>query len=376
MILPSQFVDELIGHGFELFTGVPCSYLNPLLNYVIETPGVRYVGAANEGDAVAIAAGSYLGGKPAVAMFQNSGLGNAVNPLTSLTEPFRIPVLLVTTWRGEPAGSLDEPQHSLMGRITPDLLKLMAVATAPLPADSADVPGAVKSAVEHMNVTGRPFAFLMPKGAVAPAGFSADVPVGAYPATSIPSAPATRLDPTAVLEVVREAGSDAAVIATTGYTGRALYGLGDRPNQLYMVGSMGCASSFGLGLALARPDLKVIVLDGDGAALMRLGAFATLGHQRPPNLIHVLLDNGVHESTGAQPTVSDTVNFAAIATASGYPAVVVADSSTAVRDAVDEAEELTFLYCRTQLRREEKLPRPAVTPADVARRMKSWVAGE
>src|SRR5207245_10204493 len=124
----------------RLLSGTPCSYLTPLINRVIGSPETEYVGAANEGDAVAIACGGELGGKPGVVLFQNSGLGNAVNPLTSLTHTFRIPVLVITTWRAEPGGPADEPQHELMGRVTPDLLALMGVPSEAVPADEAALP--------------------------------------------------------------------------------------------------------------------------------------------------------------------------------------------------------------------------------------------
>jgi len=120
MINAEAFVQAVRAQGFALWTGVPCSYLKPFINYVIDDPASRYVAAANEGDAIAIAAGASLAGSPAIAMFQNSGLGNAVNPLTSLTHTFNIPVLVITTLRGEPGGAPDEPQHELMGAITGD----------------------------------------------------------------------------------------------------------------------------------------------------------------------------------------------------------------------------------------------------------------
>jgi len=164
---------------------------------------------------------------------------------------------------------------------------------------------------------------------------------------------------------------DDVVIATTGYTGRELYALADRPCQLYMVGSMGCAASFGLGLAVARPDKRVIVVDGDGAVLMRLGALATLGTERPPNLLHILLDNGLHESTGGQATVSGNVDFCALAAASGYPRVLAASDPDEVREYVDwRAPGLRFLHVPIRAGVAAALPRPAMTPAEVAQRLR------
>ena len=164
------------------------------------------------------------------------------------------------------------------------------------------------------------------------------------------------------------------MIATTGYTGRALYALDDRPNQLYLVGSMGCASSVGLGLALAQPDRRVFVLDGDGAALMRLGALATIGSRRPPNLVHVLLDNEMHESTGGQGTVAHTVDLAAVALACGYPRVVRATNLDDCTRVLQKAgTELTFAHVKTRPGENKDLPRPVVTPCQVAERFRQWL---
>ncbi len=372
-MLAERFVSELAGHGIRLFSGVPCSYLTPFMNAVMAADGADYVVAANEGDAVATAAGATLAGPPGVAMFQNSGLGNAVNPLTSLTRTFELPVLMVTSWRGQPGGKPDEPQHAFMGAVTPDLLDLLGIRWAGFPDDPAVVPDAVAQAVSHMDRHRQPFAFVLPAdivltsplvdaGSAAPGDVVMGGRVGEVP-----------IDPDAALRAVQRATEDDVVIATTGHTGRALYALEDRPNQLYMVGSMGCAPSLGLGLALARPDLRVTVVDGDGAALMRLGAFAAVGRRRPPNLVHVLLDNGIHESTGGQPTPA--ADFPAIAAACGYSRVVSVASAAELADAVAAGGgELSFVYARTAPRAAAALPRPSVSPAEVAARLRSWMA--
>lgn len=373
-MLAERFIAELRDHSFRFFSGVPCSYLTPFMNAVTAADGVAYVGAANEGDAVAIAAGTQLGGSPGVAMFQNSGLGNAVNPLTSLTRPFRLPVLIITTWRGQPGGTPDEVQHGFMGSITPQLLELMDIPWEPFPASEADVPEVVGRATAYMQETGQPYALILSEGTVPKS------PVTPSEATTV--APGTTSGragvPLAVDDALRAVQSVTAgdvVIATTGFTGRGLYALDDRPNQLYMVGSMGCAPSLGLGLALARPDLRVVVLDGDGAALMRLGAYATIGREGPPNLVHILLDNGIHESTGGQRTVGSHVDFPAIAQASGYPEVQSVETPAELTAAVESGGgRLKFVYARTAPRPPEKLPRPSIGPADVATRLRSWMS--
>ncbi|NNC93280.1 MAG: phosphonopyruvate decarboxylase [Acidimicrobiia bacterium] len=373
-VLAERFIAELRDHSFGVFSGVPCSYLTPFMNALTAADGVAYVGAANEGDAVAIAAGTQLGGYPGVAMFQNSGLGNAVSPLTSLTRPFRLPVLIITTWRGQPDGTPDEVQHEFMGSITPQLLELMNIPWEPFPASEADVPGVVARATVHMQRTGQPYGLILSEGTVpkSPVVPSEVITHGAGTATGQASVPLAADD---ALRAVQSVTSGDVVIATTGYTGRGLYALDDRPNQLYMVGSMGCAPSLGLGLALVRPDLRIVVLDGDGAALMRLGAYATIGRERPPNLVHVLLDNGIHESTGGQPTVGSHVDFPAVARASGYPVVHSVASPAELAAAVESGGTgLSFVYARTAPRPSGKLPRPSIGPVDVAARLRSWMA--
>jgi phosphonopyruvate decarboxylase len=177
------------------------------------------------------------------------------------------------------------------------------------------------------------------------------------------------------LRAIQAAASGADIlVATTGYTGRELYALDDRANQLYLVGAMGCAASVGLGLALARPDLRISVLDGDGATLMRMGALAAIGYQRPANLLHILLDNGLHESTGGQATVSASVDFAAIAAASGYPAVHHCATAAALADLFARPRNrLTFVCAAVAPGVPADLPRPKVTPIEVAARLRRHI---
>jgi phosphonopyruvate decarboxylase len=377
MIEARTFIEAAIRHGFGLYAGVPCSYLKPFINYVIDSEQLRYVGAANEGDAVAIGSGAELAGMRSVVMFQNSGLGNAVNPLTSLNYTFRIPVLLIPTLRGEPGGAADEPQHELMGRITTDMLDLMQIRWEYFPVDDTAVEAALARAVAHMEVEQLPYALVMRKDSVA------RVPLHARPAERQPESwqgqlaisSASRRD--VLLAIQAATPQDAVIVATTGYTGRELYACADLPNQIYMVGSMGCAVSFGLGIALAQPQRPVIVLDGDGAALMRLGAQSIVGYEQPRNLCHVLLDNAIHESTGGQATVARSVNFCAIAAANGYsrvhsmgePAQIAAAVAKSVRECVGPA----FIHAPILPGVANDLPRPVTTPAEVAARLRGFL---
>jgi phosphonopyruvate decarboxylase len=375
MIGAAAFISAASERGVALYTGVPCSYLTPFINHVIGAPGLRYVGAANEGDAVAIAAGSALAGVPAVAMFQNSGLGNAVSPLTSLTHTFRIPVLLIVTWRGEPGGPADEPQHALMGQVTPRMLELMEIPWAPFPSTEDAIGPALDAALAHMRDTRRPYALVMKKGSVAEAKLgpppAMPAPGKASPVTK-PKASATRRE---MLAAIRSAAAADVLVATTGYTGRELYALGDAPNQFYMVGSMGCAVSVALGIALARPKRRVIAIDGDGAALMRLGALATVGCERPANLVHLVLDNGMHESTGGQATAAPAVDFCAIAAGSGYPAVVAAgDPGALAAELARDVRGPRFIHVPIVPGVPGGLPRPTVTPPELAARLAAFLA--
>src|SRR5262245_48759974 len=377
MIQAANFMRQAREYGFSLFTGVPCSYLNPFVNYTIDAPDLAYIGAANEGDAVAIASGAELAGRRAVVMFQNSGLGNAVNPLTSLNAIFRIPTLLIVTWRGQPGGAHDEPQHKLMGKITHEMFETMRMPWAFFPRDEDEIAPALEHAVDVMDSTGLPFGLLMEKDSVAPHPLQSR-PEPRPPAretTLAPQWPAELAELPSLSEALRVAQNSArptdAVIATTGFTGRALYALEDRPNQLYMVGSMGCASSLGLGLAVSQPRRRVIVIDGDGAALMRMGAMATIGYERPPNLIHILLDNEMHESTGGQSTVSHSVDLGAIAHGCGYPRVVRAGSLDQLAEALVQAGgELTFVHVKTRPGETANPPRPTAPPRQVAERFR------
>jgi phosphonopyruvate decarboxylase len=376
MIQAADFVQAARELGWSLWTGVPCSYLSPFINHVIADPDQGYIPASNEGEAVALVAGAELAGRRGIAMFQNSGLGNAVNPLTSLAHTHSIPMLLIVTLRGEPGGPADEPQHGLMGAITTGMLDLMGIRWEYFPVESSEIRPCLQRARAHLDAAGLPFALVMRKGSVAPCPAPptpAARPIGTPPAPAAQE-PATVSRGDYLRAIQSAAAGDDILVATTGYTGRELYALDDRVNQLYLVGAMGCAASVGLGLALARPDLRITVLDGDGATLMRMGALAAIGYQRPANLLHVLLDNGLHESTGGQATVSASVDFAAIAAANGYPEVHHCASASALADLFARPRsQLTFVRAAVAPGVPDDLPRPRVTPVEVAARLRRHI---
>jgi phosphonopyruvate decarboxylase len=377
VIVADAFLAPARGRGFDFYAGVPCSFLTPIINRVISDPALEYVGATSEGEAVAIAAGAWLAGKKTVVMCQNSGLGNAVNPLTSLSFPFRIPTLLVVTWRGQP-GIHDEPQHELMGEITGGLLDTLRVPHRPFPATPDDVEPALALAEAAMARSELPFGFVMAKDTVRDDGLE-EKPLDSRP-------PGVRRD-------VREHGprparfdvlerflaivpDDAGVVATTGKCGRELFTLADRPQHLYQVGSMGGASAMGLGVALHTPR-PVVVLDGDGAALMKLGNLATIGSRAPANLVHIVLDNGVHDSTGGQATVSANVDFAAVALACGYASGASCDSLRGFEQTLAATRDHPgphLIHARIAPGSMANLGRPTIKPREVARRFQRFLA--
>jgi phosphonopyruvate decarboxylase len=363
--------------GFDFFSGVPCSFLTPVINRVIGDDGLSYVGAASEGEAVAIASGAWLAGHETVVMCQNSGLGNAVNPLTSLNFPFRIPTLMIVTWRGGP-GPTDEPQHELMGEITPDVLDVIRVPRAAFPASQNEISGALSEARDSMSKTDLPFAFIMQKGDVNSYKLDAKAPPPAPKGQTEDrrenGAQTTRM--AAMERMLSVLPDSAAIIATTGFTGRELFTLEDRPQHLYQVGSMGCAAPMGLGVAL-NTDKRVVVIDGDGAAMMKLGALATVGAYAPNNLLHIVMDNAAYESTGGQPTVSASVDFAGVAAACGYKEAFTCDSLSGLEKIISETASRPgphLVHMVIKAGHPDTLGRPTIKPPEVARRFKDFIA--
>jgi phosphonopyruvate decarboxylase len=378
MLDPQGFIDELFECGIRFVSGVPCSFLKSFINTVQSDSRMRYVIATNEASAVAAASGAFLGGCRSAALMQNSGLGNAVNPLVSLNHVFRIPVLLFITLRGE-RGVPDEPQHELMGRITTDMLDTMRIPWKFLPPDTDKALAALKAACEEMDRSCLPFALVIKKGTFVD---TKDSHVDVEPLHKVVAQvaeygfgndPALRRDILKAVVRGTPAGSTA-LIATTGFTGRELYGLEDRANQFYMVGSMGCAAPLGLGLALCCPKKKVVVLDGDGAVLMHMGALAMIGRYKPGNFVHIVLDNRIYESTGGQPTVSGSVALAEVALATGYRKSFSGTSAALVQQAMGK-DGPVFAHIVIRPGFENTLPRPTITPPDQKSRFMQFLGG-
>ena len=358
-------VNELISVlGAECFTGVPDSKLRPLVDYLMDTYGANspaHLIAANEGSAAALAAGCHLAtGKVPLVYLQNSGLGNLVNPLLSLLhrEVYGIPCIFVIGWRGEP-DLHDEPQHLVQGRLSLPLLETMGVQTMVLTRDSTPAEVAAWMATMHPHLKeGGQCALLVRDGALD------------YPKRKYANAYTLRRED-AIAQILDAAG-DAVIVATTGKTGRELFELREKrdaghAHDFLTVGSMGHASAIALGIALHRSQRRVIVLDGDGAALMHTGAMATIGAAAPPNLTHILLNNEAHESVGGAPTAAHSVHFPALAESLGYrvlPSATTAEELTRALTGFAEGDGLTFLEVRTAIGSRADLGRPTTTPIE------------
>lgn len=323
-LAPKDFYDLLVKNDFEFFTGVPDSLLKDFCAYVTaNAPADKHIISANEGSSVALAAGYHLAtGKPGVVYLQNSGLGNTVNPLMSLADPkvYSIPMLLLIGWRGEP-GKKDEPQHLVQGQTTPGLLGSLHIPFQVLPDFIEGAELAVQSARHHMELHKGPFAFLVRRQTFLPFKLPGDAPRFALNREE-----ATKL-------IVDNLSERDIVVSTTGMLSRELFEYRVAKQQghdrdFLTVGSMGHASGIATGIALSKPDRTVYCLDGDGAVIMHMGNLATVGQLALPNLKHIVINNGAHDSVGGQPTcaLADNFSIPAVAKGCGYRDAWVADT--------------------------------------------------
>ncbi|OGH84501.1 MAG: phosphonopyruvate decarboxylase [Candidatus Magasanikbacteria bacterium RIFOXYA2_FULL_44_8] len=316
----SELVEILRQNKLLFLTGVPCSYLKNFLNCVADDgsgDGVRHVKATSEGEAIGIAAGYHLAtGRTPVVYMQNSGLGNAINPLTSLMDRvvYSMPAILFVTWRGEP-GHPDEPQHKKMGEVTIELLKILGI---PYEFADQDVEKTKSAITKLMNIAtqkSQPVALIFKSGLFE----KTDRPV-----LKTRSGLTCREQ---ILELLLEKIGACPVVATTGKTSREIFEIRSKNNQSHQsdfltVGSMGCAAGIALGVALQTKD-KIFIIDGDGAVLMKMGTLATVGYYQPKNLVHIIIDNGAYESTGGQLTVSATLRWGQLLKSVGYKKVLI-----------------------------------------------------
>lgn len=362
MLSPKIFIESLAAKGIDFFAGVPDSLLKNVCAFISDTLDDRHnIIAANEGAAVGLAAGHYLatGHIPCVYM-QNSGEGNAINPLASLTdkEVYGIPVLLVIGWRGEP-GVHDEPQHVKQGKITLPLLDAMGIRHEILSQDETEFRSQLDGAVRHMSETGEAFAFIVRKNTYEPYTLQRHE-VNEYPLSR----------EEAIQKVAASLSAKDVIVSTTGMISRELFeyrtaqGQGHERDFL-TVGSMGHASQIALGIALEKTDRRVWCFDGDGAALMHLGSVAIIADKAPENFVHVIFNNGAHDSVGGQPTVGLKVNLAGIAKAAGYKDAVSVTTAEDLGSALKVLKTMrgpVLLEVRVHRGNRKDLGRPTTTP--------------
>lgn len=363
MIEPAAFHEALRRNGFSFFSGVPDSLLKDLCAYITDhVPSTDHVINANEGSAVALAAGYHLAtGSTPVVYLQNSGTGNAVNPLLSLADPavYAVPMLLLIGWRGEP-GAKDEPQHITQGRIQEGLLRAIELPYRILGADTAEIDEVIADVATEMRRDPRPHALLIRKGTFAEYrldGRGIELPMTRASAIEILLA---HLDPGALL------------VSTTGMTSREVFAFRERHGQdhdhdFLTVGSMGHASQIALGIAQRHGDRTVWCVDGDGALIMHMGSLAIIGTQAPPNLRHVVINNGAHDSVGGQPTAGLEIDISGIARACGYRVVASVSSADDLRAALADMREVmgpTLLEVKVASQARTEAGRPTTTPIE------------
>lgn len=330
MINPKHFVEELEKNNVNFFCGVPDSLLKHFCSFIENVGKERHVISANEGGAVATAAGHYLAtGNIALAYMQNSGLGNSINPLVSITDPkvYGIPMILLIGWRGE-EGLKDEPQHEKQGEITIPTLDSLGVNYEILTEHDSEMSEKIKKACNTAKRSSSPFAFIVRKGTFEPCENNKAETSGISREEAI----------TKVLEQIKP--SDV-IISTTGKLSRELFELKEKSNSSHeqdfmMVGGMGHASSVALGIALSKPEKNVFCFDGDGASIMHLGSWGVIGQKAPKNFKHILFNNSVHDSVGGQPTAASNMNFTEIAKSCGYKKVFTSKTKEEISDKMSE----------------------------------------
>lgn len=371
---PRTFLAALRAAGIQRVAGVPCSSMTGLIDCAMTSRDLPYVNAPNEGEALAYAAGVWLGGGAAAVLCQNSGLGNLANALTSLIAPYRIPSLLLIGWRGHPEEK-DEPQHRLMGGLTEGWLVDCGVETETARAEDASEKA--REAARDVADKGRLRALLIPPGLFAPALTKARREAGRTKASSsvIRSRRSGRIARRDAIEAIMSSlPPDALAVASTGYIGRELLAFDPAPTRFAMSGSMGHLAALACGLAETVFPRPVVALDGDGAILMRLSALPMVGGQGPANLLHVVLDNGTHESTGGQPTLSCGVDLCQIAALCGYRQIAecgaAGEIESAVAAALKDAAGPNFLRVAMTPKSAPIPPRVAVPPEDMATRFR------
>ncbi len=348
--------------GADFYTGVPDSQLKALCNYLMDTYGIdqkHHIIAANEGNCTALAAGYHLAtGKVPVVYMQNSGEGNIINPVASLLNDkvYAIPMIFIVGWRGEP-GVHDEPQHIYQGEVTVKLLDDMDIKSFIISKDTTeDELRAVMADFRKLLENGKQVAFVVRKGALT------DAPKVEYKNDN------KMIREEIIQHIVKATGEDP-IVSTTGKPSRELFETRAANGQSHKydfltVGSMGHTSSIALGVAINKPEQRIWCVDGDGAVLMHMGSMAVLGANAPKNVVHVVINNGAHETVGGMPTVAAKIDLVAIAKACGYPNAVCVDSFEALDRELEAAKsrnELSFIEVKCSIGARDDLGRPTTT---------------
>lgn len=364
MINCKQFYNKLVEKGIDFFAGVPDSLLKNFCAYITDNAvPEKYTITANEGGAIALATGYHLAtGKIGLVYMQNSGQGNAVNPLISLADPevYSIPLLMIIGWRGEP-GKKDEPQHLKQGKITLSLLETMGIAHEVLSEDISEAEKSIDNAVQHMTENNAPYALIIKKGT--------------FESYELQNKIKTSYDlmrEQAVNLVIDQLDQRDIVVSTTGKTSRELFEYREElkhehGKDFLTVGSMGHSSQIALGIALSKPDRQVYCLDGDGAVIMHLGSLAIIGSKAPKNFKHIIFNNGAHDSVGGQPTVGFEIDIPAIAKACGYKTTLCAEKTEDIKEKILQlktCEGPALLEIKVNKGARKDLGRPTTTPQE------------
>ena len=363
MISPKFFYDTLASYGINFYAGVPDSLLKNLCAYITDHADAAHnIIAANEGGAMGLAAGHYLAtNQIPVVYMQNSGEGNIINPLASLTDPdvYNIPVLLVIGWRGRP-GVHDEPQHVKQGKVTTGLLNVMGIDYTVLSKEEDEAEAQIKKAVAYMQATKQCYALVIEKDTF-----------DTYTLNSQLSTFNSQLSREEAIQIVAAAlGEKDCIVSTTGMISRELFEYRTDMNQghehdFLTVGSMGHASQIALGIALAKPERMVWCFDGDGACIMHMGSMAIVASKVPENYVHVVFNNGAHDSVGGQPTVGLKIDLPAVATAVGYKQVYSVETKEYLKELLEKLKSQdgpVFLEVKVKKGNRKDLGRPTTTP--------------
>lgn len=364
MIRPEYFYNLLKQNGTDFFTGVPDSLLKNFCAYITDhTPSDNHIIAANEGCATGLASGYHFAtGKIPLIYMQNSGLGNAVNPLLSLADSdvYSVPIVLVIGWRGMP-GIHDEPQHVKQGKVTLALLDAMRIPYVIMSESEDGLSAQIDYCYRCIKSSSAPFAFVVQKDTF-----------GEYKLQNNISVDAEMSREEAIEHIILSAKPETAFVSTTGMASRELFELREKhgmghERDFLTVGSMGHASQAALSIALQKKNRPVYCLDGDGAAIMQMGGMATIGTRKPGNMVHIVLNNGAHDSVGGQPTVGLQIDLCGIAKSCGYEQTFSAATAAELTAALARAAasgKLTFIEVKIRKGARKDLGRPTTTPQE------------